>query len=34
MKLKLHMLYHLLNMYTKFQIDISKYVETRAALNA
>ena len=27
MKLKLHMLHHLLNVYTKFQIDISKHVE-------
>ena len=30
MKLKLHMSCHLLNAYTKFQIDILKHVEKRA----
>ena len=30
MKLKLDMLSHLLNVYTKFQIDISKHVEKKS----
>ena len=30
MKLKLDMLCHLLNAYTKFQIDISKHVEKKS----
>ena len=30
MKLKLDMSYHLLNAYTKFQIDISKHVEKKS----
>ena len=30
MQLKLHMSRHLLNIYTKFQIDISKHVEEKS----
>ena len=30
MKLKLHMSCHLLNVYTKFQIDISKHIEKKS----